>query len=48
MNAFNLMRRVVLGYLHLAQGQQCVIGNLPVPLGRSHLLRRSTGNWAAQ
>ena len=45
--AFNLIRRMVLSWLDLAQDRQCVIDSLPVPVVQFHLVPGSTGDWAA-
>jgi hypothetical protein len=47
MLAFNLIRRVVLRGLDLAQEPRCVIDSLPVPVVQFHLVPGSTGDWAA-
>jgi hypothetical protein len=47
MIAFNLMRRIVLSYLDVAQDRQCVIDSLPIPVVHFHLVPSSTGDWAA-
>lgn len=47
MAAFNLIRRVILRNLDLAQEQRCVIDSLPVPVVQFHLVPGSTGDWAA-
>jgi len=47
MPAFNLIRRLVLSWLDLAQDQQCVIDSLPIPVVQFHLVPTSTGDWAA-
>lgn len=47
MKAFNLIRRVVLSWLDLAQDQQCVVDSLPVPVVQFYLVPTSTGDWAA-
>lgn len=45
--AFNLIRRVVLRWLDLAQDTQCVIDSLPIPVVKFHLVPSSTGDWPA-
>lgn len=45
--AFNLIRRLVLGLLDLAQDRQCVLDSLPVPVVQFHLVPSSTGDWVA-
>jgi hypothetical protein len=47
MAAFNLIRRVLLRSLDLAQEQCGVIDSLPVPVVQFHLVPGSTGDWAA-
>lgn len=47
MYAFNLIRRVVLSYLDIAQDRQGVIDSLPIPVVQFHLVPSSTGDWAA-
>jgi hypothetical protein len=47
MLAFNLIRRVVLRELDVAQERPCVIDSLPVPVVQFHLVPGSTGDWAA-
>jgi hypothetical protein len=47
MQAFNLIRQVVLSGLDLAQDRQCVIDSLPVPVLQFYLVPTSTGDWAA-
>lgn len=47
MLAFNLIRRVLLQSLDVAQDRQCVIDSLPVPVVQFHLVPASTGDWAA-
>lgn len=47
MPAFNLIRRIVLQWLDLAQERLCVIDSLPVPVVQFHLVPSSTGDWAA-
>ena len=46
MYAFNLVRRVVLSYLDVAQDRQGVIDSLPIPVVQFHLVPSSTGDWA--
>jgi len=45
MQAFELMRHLVLRVLDLAQDRQCVIDSLPVPVVQFHLVPGSTGDW---
>ena len=47
MYTFNLVRRVALGWLDIAQDRQCLIDSLPVPVVQFHLVPSSTGDWAA-
>ena len=47
MPAMNLLRRVLLAQLDLAQDRQCVIDSLPVPVVQFHLVPTSTGDWPA-
>lgn len=47
MQAFNLVRRVVLSGLDIALDRQCVIDSLPVPALQFYLVPSSTGDWAA-
>ena len=47
MYAFNLIRRVVLNWLDVAQDRRCLIDSLPIPVVQFHLVPSSTGDWAA-
>ena len=47
MQAFNLIRQVILSYLDLAYDRQCVVDSLPVPVVQFYLAPASTGDWAA-
>jgi hypothetical protein len=47
MFAFNLIRRIVLSWLDVAQDRQCAIDSLPIPVVQFHLVPSSTGDWAA-
>ena len=49
MQAFNLIRRVVLHGLDVAQDRQCVIDSLPLPVVQFHLVPSapSSGDWKA-
>jgi hypothetical protein len=47
MFAFNIIRRIVLNWLDVAQDRQCAIDSLPVPVVQFHLVPSSTGDWAA-
>jgi hypothetical protein len=50
MQAFNLIRRVVLQCLDVAQDRQCVIDSLPLPIVQFHLVPASpaSGDWKAR
>lgn len=43
----NLIRRLILAQLDVAQDQQCVIDSLPIPVVQFHLAPSSTGEWPA-
>lgn len=43
----NLLRRMLLAQLELAQDKQCVIDSLPIPVVQFHLVPTSTGDWPA-
>jgi hypothetical protein len=43
----NLIRRLILAQLDVAQDQQCVIDSLPIPVVQFHLVPGSTGEWPA-
>jgi hypothetical protein len=47
MHAFNLIRKVILKSLDLAQDRQCVIDSLPLPVVQFYLVPSSTGDWRA-
>jgi phage gp46-like protein len=47
MEIINLIRRIVLKQLDLAQERLCVIDSLPVPAVKFHLVPSSTGDWKA-
>jgi len=47
MYAFNLIRKVVLKSLDIAQARQCVIDSLPLPVVQFYLVPGSTGEWRA-
>lgn len=47
MYTFNLIRRIVLSWLDVAQEKQCVIDSLPIPAVQFHLVPSSTGEWPA-
>lgn len=46
MNAFNLVRRVVLRVLDVAADRQCCIDSLPVPVVQFHLAPQASREWA--
>lgn len=43
----NLIRRLILAQLDVAQDPQCVIDSLPIPVVQFHLVPGSTGEWPA-
>jgi hypothetical protein len=45
LDAFQLVRRVVLAGLDLAQDRQCALDSLPIPVVGFHLVPGSTGDW---
>lgn len=47
MYIFNLIRRIILSWLDVAQEKQCVIDSLPIPAVQFHLVPPSTGDWSA-
>src|SRR6266498_363527 len=47
MQAFNLIRRVILQSLDVAQDRQCVIDSLPLPVMQFYLVPSSSGDWKA-
>jgi hypothetical protein len=47
MAAFNVVRRVVLEWLDLAQDRQCLIDSLPIAVVQFYLVPSSTGDWKA-
>lgn len=47
MPTFNLIRRLILLGLDVAQEKQCVIDSLPIPVVKFHLVPSSTGDWPA-
>ena len=47
MYVFNLVRRIILSWLDVAQDKQCVIDSLPIPVVQFHLVPSSTGDWSA-
>lgn len=47
MNGFNLVRRIILQALDVAQVRQCVIDSLPIPVVQFHLVPGSSGDWPA-
>jgi hypothetical protein len=49
MQAFNLIRRVILHSLDIAQDRQCIVDSLPLPMVQFRLVpfAASSGNWKA-
>ena len=47
MQAFNMIRKVVLQTLDVAQDRQCVIDSLPLPVMQFYLVPSSNGDWMA-
>ena len=47
MQAFNLIRQVILQSLDVAQDRQCVIDSLPLPVIQFYLVPASRGDWKA-
>lgn len=47
MFVINLIRRIMLSWLDLAQDRQCLIDSLPVPAVQFYLVPSSTGDWKA-
>ena len=47
MQAFNLIRQVILQSLDVAQDRQCVIDSLPLPVMQFYLVPSSRGDWKA-
>jgi hypothetical protein len=47
MQAFNLIRRIILQALDIAQDHQCVIDSLPLPVVQFYLVPNSTADWKA-
>jgi len=47
MQAFNLVRQVILSSFELSQDKQCIIDSLPLPVVQFHLVPGSTGDWRA-
>ena len=47
MQAFNLIRQVILRSLDLRMDRQCSIDSLPTPVVQFHLVPGSTGDWRA-
>jgi len=45
MQAFNLIRQVILRSLDLSMDRQCSIDSLPTPVVQFHLVPGSTGDW---
>jgi hypothetical protein len=48
MQAFNLIRRIILPSLDVAHDQQCVIDSLPIPVMQFYLVPASSADWKAQ
>jgi hypothetical protein len=47
MQAFNMIRKVVVQTLDIAQDRQCVIDSLPLPVMQFYLVPSSSGDWKA-
>ena len=47
MQAFNMIRKVILQSLDVAQDRQCVIDSLPLPVMKFYLVPSSSGDWKA-
>ena len=47
MQAFNMIRQVILQSLDVAQDRQCVIDSLPLPVMQFYLVPSSSGDWKA-
>ena len=47
MQAFNMIRRIILQSLDVAQDRQCVIDSLPLPVMQFYLVPSSSGDWKA-
>ena len=47
MQAFNIIRRVILQSLDVAQDRQCVIDSLPLPVVQFYLVPACSGDWKA-
>jgi hypothetical protein len=47
MQAFTLIRQVLVRSLDLSQDRQCIIDSLPTPVVQFHLVPASTGDWRA-
>jgi hypothetical protein len=47
MFVINLIRRILLNWLDLAQDRQCLIDSLPIPAVQFYLVPSSTGDWKA-
>lgn len=47
MRAFNMIRKVILQSLDVAQDRQCVIDSLPLPVMKFYLVPSSSGDWKA-
>jgi len=47
MFVINIIRRIILQTLDVAQEKECVIDSLPIPVLQFHLVPASSGNWRA-
>jgi Transposase DDE domain len=47
MGMTNMVRKLLLASLDLAQDRHCVIDSLPIPVVKFHLVPSATGDWAA-
>jgi len=47
LQAFNMIRKVILQSLDVAQDRQCVIDSLPLPMMQFYLVPSSSGDWKA-
>jgi hypothetical protein len=47
MQAFNLIRQIILQTLDIAQDRQCLIDSLPLPVVQFYLVPNSTADWKA-
>ena len=48
MQAFNLIRHIILQSLDLAQDRQCVIDSVPIPVVQFHLVLGASSEWKVQ